>query len=245
MRKPWSGTEDVRYTPSFNKMTRQSVIGPARLPGYASAMSAAPTDFDLARRLRSGDERAMRVLVERYHGAMVNLAKLYARNRASAEEIVQDSWVAVIEGIGRFEGRSSLKTWLFAIVANKARSRAQRDGLIVLLDDMAPGADLDPARFDERGHWTQPPGQWDTLSPERLAGDREVLKHIGAALDALPPAQRAVVLLRDVEGLDPDEICNVLGVSESNLRVLLHRARTRLRAALETLLTPVAERRKS
>jgi RNA polymerase sigma-70 factor (ECF subfamily) len=182
---------------------------------------------------------AFRLLVERHHAAMLRLARVYARNPATAAEVVQDAWVAVIEGIGRFEGRSSLKTWMLAIVANKARQRGVRDGFVVLLDDLPGGNDgIDPARFDERGHWRDPPGAWEVLTPEILAGDRELLEQIGAALDRLPPAQRAVVLLRDVEGVDATSACNILGISETNHRVLLHRARTRLRAALALLLSP-------
>ncbi len=173
---------------------------------------------------------------------MLRLARVYARNPATAEEVVQDAWVAVIEGIARFEGRSSLKTWMLAIVANKARQRGVRDGLVMLLDDL-PGGDgdgVDPQRFDKRGHWREFPGPWEMLTPEILAGDRELLAQIGAALDRLPPAQRAVVLLRDVEGVDTEAACNILGISETNHRVLLHRARTRLREALAILLSPTA-----
>jgi RNA polymerase sigma-70 factor (ECF subfamily) len=198
-------------------------------------------DDRLVDRVQQGDRDAVRELVVRYHAAMLAVARLYARNRATAEEIVQDSWVAVLDGIGSFERRASLKTWLLAIVANKARSRAARDGRIVLFDDLAPDPDgpgLDPDRFDAAGHWSDPPLPWDEMSPERLAGDRELVRRIGAAIEGLPPAQRAIVLLRDVEGIDARAACNILGVSESNQRVLLHRARTRLRAVLETLLTP-------
>jgi RNA polymerase sigma-70 factor (ECF subfamily) len=198
------------------------------------------SDEHLVDQLRAGDAGAMRRLVERHHGTMLRVARVYARNPATAEEIVQDAWIAVIQGIGAFHGRSQLKTWLLAIVANKARTRAERDGRLVLLDDLGPAEGVDPSRFDGRGHWTRPPGPWEEISPERLAGDRELVKHIGEALDHLPPAQRAVVLLRDVEGISSEDACNILGVSESNQRVLLHRARTRLRAVMETLLTPGA-----
>jgi RNA polymerase sigma-70 factor (ECF subfamily) len=170
---------------------------------------------------------------------MLRLARVYTRNPATAEETVQDAWVAIIEGIARFEGRSSLKTWMLAIVANKARQRGGRDGLVILLDDLPWRDDgIDASRFDERGHWRDPPGAWDMLTPEILAGDRELLQQISLALDRLPPAQRAVVLLRDVEGVDTAAACNILGISETNLRVLLHRARTRLRSALSVLLSP-------
>jgi RNA polymerase sigma-70 factor (ECF subfamily) len=197
------------------------------------------SDDDLLAGIRRGEAAAFRWVVERHHAAMLRLARVYARNPATAEEVVQDAWVAVIEGIARFEGRSSLKTWMLAIVANKARQRGVRDGIVLLLDDL-PGREdaVDPRRFDERGHWRDLPGAWETLTPEILAGDRELLAQIGAALDRLPPAQRAVVLLRDVEGIDAAAACNILGISETNHRVLLHRARTRLRAALAVLLSP-------
>jgi RNA polymerase sigma-70 factor (ECF subfamily) len=132
---------------------------------------------------------------------------------------------------------------MFAIVANKARTRAVREGTVVLLDDLQPqGEEPDPDRFDQTGHWRNGVEAWNEMSPERLAGNRELLRHLGEAMDALPPLQRAVVMLRDVEGLDGPEACNILGVSESNLRVLLHRARTRLRGVLEGLVTPKARR---
>jgi RNA polymerase sigma-70 factor (ECF subfamily) len=202
-------------------------------------LNATPSDADLLRRILQRDTAAFRLLVERHHAAMLRLARVYTRNPATAEETVQDAWVAIIEGIARFEGRSSLKTWMLAIVANKARQRGGRDGLVILLDDLPWRDDgIDASRFDERGHWRDPPGAWDMLTPEILAGDRELLQQISLALDRLPPAQRAVVLLRDVEGIDTAAACNILGISETNLRVLLHRARTRLRSALSVLLSP-------
>jgi RNA polymerase sigma-70 factor (ECF subfamily) len=221
-------------------MRRLSATRPFVSGQQRSTLSAALTDDDLLAGVRRGEAAAFRRVVERHHAAMLRLARVYARNPATAEEVVQDAWVAVIEGIARFEGRSSLKTWMLAIVANKARRRGVRDGFVLLLDDLAGGPEdgVDPARFDERGHWRDPPGAWETLTPEVLAGDRELLAQIAAALDRLPAAQRAVVLLRDVEGVDAASACNILGISETNHRVLLHRARTRLRAALATLLRP-------
>jgi RNA polymerase sigma-70 factor (ECF subfamily) len=197
------------------------------------------SDEYLVRRLQGGDERALSALVGRHHLAMVRVARLYARQRETAEEVVQDAWIAVIEGIAGFEARASFKSWVLTIVANKARTRARRDGRTVLLDDLGEGEPgLDPDRFDAAGHWARPVGAWDEMTPERLAGDRELVAKLGEALDRLPPAQRAAVLLRDVEGLSTLQACNILGVAETNLRVLLHRARTRLRVVLEDLLAP-------
>lgn len=200
------------------------------------------SDAPIAARLRAGDEAAMRSLVEQHHRAMLGVAQRYARDRDTAREIVQDSWLAVIEGIASFEGRSSLKTWILAIVANKARSRVAQDARTVPIDELEEGSGLDPARFDASGHWASPILPWDEITPERLAGDRELLSLLAGALDKLPRAQRAAVLLRDVEGLSTGEACNILDVSETNLRVLLHRARTRLRAVLETSLAPSSGR---
>ncbi|MDP1731095.1 MAG: sigma-70 family RNA polymerase sigma factor [Devosia sp.] len=189
--------------------------------------------------LRNGDETAFRTLVRRHHAAMISFARSFLRERASAEEAVQDSWVAVISGIRSFEGRSSLKSWIFAIVANKARTKAKRDGRMVPFSDFGeadePAVDAD--RFTAEGSWESPPGSWSDLNPERIVAGRQLLAHVMAILETLPLGQKTVVLLRDIEGLSAPEACDVLNISEANQRILLHRGRSRLRQAVETLLT--------
>lgn len=201
------------------------------------------SEEELVSRLRTGDESAFREFISRHHGNMVGLALSYVQVRATAEEIVQDTWLAAIERLHQFEGRSSLKSWVFAILVNKAQTRAVRDGRVSLFSEidseLARGEPaVDPARFTPAGSWQNPPQHFHEITPERMAADREILRHIRAALDNLPTAQRAVIILRDIEGLPTGEVCNVLGISESNHRVLLHRGRAKLRNHLETLLAP-------
>lgn len=165
----------------------------------------------------------------------------FTKSRASAEEIVQDAWVAALDGLDGFEGRSSLRTWLLRIVANKARTRAARDVRSVPFSALAAPRDggaagVDPDRFDHAGAWREPPRTWSEENPERLAQGAQTRAAIERAIAELPETQRAVVTLRDVEGLETDDICELLGITVSNQRVLLHRARVRLRQALEELL---------
>jgi RNA polymerase sigma-70 factor (ECF subfamily) len=177
-------------------------------------------DADLLVRLRSGDERAFAVLVGRYQQPMLRLAASFVPSRAVAEEVVQDTWLAMLRGIGSFEGRSSLKTWLFQILVNRARTtgtREQRSTPVV-----------DPARFDGAGSWVDPPAEWISA-----ADDLRLAARIREWIDLLPERQRQVVLLRDVEGLTATDACAVLAVSEENQRVLLHRGRSRLRQLCE------------
>lgn len=193
---------------------------------------------DLVAALRRRDESAFRALVERYHGALLRLALMYVRSAAVAEEVVQDAWLGVLQGIDRFEGRSSFKTWLFRILVNRARTRGGREARYDAMADIEPA--VPPERFlgagdESAGHWTVPPRSWGG-SPEQRLLARETLEQIGQAVAALPPAQREVLTLRDIEGLSAEEACNVLGVTDTNQRVLLHRARARVRAALERYL---------
>jgi RNA polymerase sigma-70 factor (ECF subfamily) len=194
----------------------------------------------LLARLRAGEEAAFRTLVRARHGRLLRLAGVFLRSRASAEEVVQDTWIAVITGLDGYAGQAPLAAWINGIVVNKARSRAVRDGRQVSFSDLArpemAGEALDPERFLPDGHWAERVDPWNALTPEREAGDREVLDGVAQALDALPPAQRAVVVMRDVEGLEPAAICAALEISEANLRVLLHRARVRLRDAAARLV---------
>lgn len=209
--------------------------GPAPASGDEAALVAA---------LRAGDERAFTALVERHHGAMVRVARAFVASAAVAEEAAQEAWLGVLRGIDRFEGRASVKAWIFQIVVNCARSRGaleRRSIPLSALDDPdAPGAPaVDPARFLDEGHaewpghWASPPEPW---ADERLAA-RETVERVLAAIDALPPAQRRVILMRDVEGFSAEEACAMLELSEGNQRVLLHRARSKVRAALERHLS--------
>jgi RNA polymerase sigma-70 factor (ECF subfamily) len=205
-------------------------------------------DLALVEALRGGDESAFITLVERYQSALVRLALLYVHDRAAAEDVVQETWLAVVRGIERFEGRATLKTWLFRILVNRARTRASRDAQSISLATLV-GADAEffsepavpPARFrpadDPRwpGHWLVAPSA-DDLPEERLLAD-ELLQLVRAAVAELPTTQRAVVTLRDIDGLASTEVCQLLGLTEANQRVLLHRGRSRVRAALEEYLS--------
>jgi len=192
----------------------------------------APVDDDarFLERLRAGDEAAFMALVARHNDAMLRLASTFVSSRAVAEEVVQDTWLGVLRGIDRFEGRSSLKTWLLAILVNRARTAGVREARSVALADIGPA--VDRARFDAGGGWSAPPEHWIENAEERL-GAAALAPAIREALERMPPRQRAVVTLRDVDGLDSDEVCEVLSLSQVNQRVLLHRGRSLLRQALE------------
>jgi RNA polymerase sigma-70 factor (ECF subfamily) len=192
-------------------------------------LRAVETDAEQLDRLREGDEEAFVMLMSRYQGSMLRLARSMLPSEAIAEEVVQDAWLGVIRGIERFEGRSSLRTWLFAILVNRARSAGAREPSSSPLDSLHA---VDPTRFDAQGQWADPVEPWAETSDERL--DAETLRPLlESALDELPPRQRQVVLLRDVEGLTTEEACTALGIAAGNQRVLLHRGRTRLREILE------------
>lgn len=193
--------------------------------------------------LRAGQESAFAALVQQYHASMLRVARTYVSNRATAEEVAQETWVAVLNGLDRFEGRSSLKTWIFRILANIAKTRAQREARSLpfsSLGDQTSEPSVDSDRFappGERwaGHWKSYPERWDTLPEERLVGD-EARACVEGAIDRLPPTQRQVITLRDVEGWSSEEVCSALEISETNQRVLLHRARSKVRQALEGYL---------
>lgn len=207
---------------------------------------ASDEDAALLPGLRAGEEAAFRALVRRHHMRLVRLAAVFTGGRARAEEAVQDAWVAVVTGLGGYSGEAPLGAWIAGIVVNKARTRAKREGRVVSFADMArvesEGPALEPERFLPDGHWAESHGAWNSpaATPEREAGDRQLLYRIGEALDALPPAQRAVVLLRDVECQEPAAICAALGITEANMQVLLHRGRVRLRDAAAALVEPTA-----
>ena len=208
----------------------------------ASAPNQTADEAGLLRSLRDGDERAFADLLREYGPAMLRVARLYVGSRAIAEEVVQEAWLGVIAGLPRFEGRSTLKTWIFRILTNIAKTRAAREGRSVPFSsfetDDEDGAEVDPSRFHPPGsNWA---GHWQAeLAParpeERLLA-REARDRIEAAIDALPANQRAVITLRDISGFSAEEACDLLGISEINQRVLLHRARTKVRGAFEDYL---------
>ena len=192
------------------------------------------SDDDLVRRLRAGDEAAFGELVDSYHSSMVRFAQTFVSNRAIAEEVAQDTWLAVLKGIDGFEGRSSLKTWIFRILANRARSTGVREQRTIPVDPEGTAA-VDSRRFDAGGSWAEPPVHWSEQVDARLSAGPFVAE-VWATISRLPESQRAVVTLRDVDGLSSKEVCDVLGISEANQRVLLHRGRSRIRSALEVEL---------
>lgn len=186
---------------------------------------------------------AFSALVDRYHGAMIRFARGFVRDEAVAEEVVQDTWLGVLNGLPAFAGRSSLKSWIFAIVANKAKTRAGKEARSVPFSAMVAREvsraepAVDPDRFlgadaEWPGHWSRPPESWGDRPEERLLR-KEMMDHLTRILESLPAVQRMVITLRDVEGHDAKSVCNVLGVTETNMRVLLHRARSKVRGQLE------------
>ena len=212
-------------------------------------MAAAETPDDvLVVRLRAGEDAAFMELVERYGMALLGVARMYVKDRAAAEEVVQETWLAVLQGIDRFEGRSSLKTWIFRILANRAKTRGQRESrtvpfsAVAAADEAASEPSVEPERFFGRDSetpfaWAAPPVGW----PEDKVLAREALDVVRMAIDALPDAQREVIRLRDVEGWSAEEVADALEISDVNQRVLLHRARSRVREALESYLDPEPE----
>ena len=189
-------------------------------------------ELQLVEALRAGDERAFAELVRMYDAALLRVALMYVSSRSVAEEVVQETWLAVLNGIDRFEGRSSLKTWIFSILANRAKTRGERERRTQPFS--ARGDDepaVEPERFD-RGHWSSPPTGW----PEERLLAHETQRVIEDAIDELPAAQRAVITLRDVQGWSAEEVRNALELTETNQRVLLHRARSKVRRALEEYL---------
>jgi RNA polymerase sigma-70 factor (ECF subfamily) len=188
------------------------------------------SDVDLLARLRSGDEEAFVMMVRRYNGSLLRVARSYVPSDSVAEEAVQETWMGVVRGVDRFEGRSSFKTWLFRILVNRARSAGVREPRTSELTDDQPA--VDPSRFNAQGAWAEPLAPWESDSDDRLVA-ATWSKTLGDALRVLPPRQREIVVLRDVEGMASGDVCDVLGITEGNQRVLLHRGRSRLRTLLE------------
>lgn len=214
-----------------------------------SALSPKPKWADeqtLVSALREGDEAAFGFLLDTYHGPLLRLAMAHVPSRAVAEEVVQETWQGVLESLPRFEGRSSLKTWMFRILTNRAKTRGQRERRYESLDSGDGQSDGDdegwrePERFIQAGslagHWSTLPSMWDEETPERLLLSKESRALIQQAISALPPVQRQVITLRDIDELDSKEVCNILEVTETNQRVLLHRARSRVRKIIEQQL---------
>lgn len=210
----------------------------------AHSVTVFPEEASLLERLRNREEAAFLELVQRHHSGLVRMAQSFVSNRAVAEEVAQETWVAVLQGIDRFEGRSSLKTWIFQILINRSKTRGVREARSInfsSLNDTDSEKDfssVDPSRFfssDDSaypGHWALQPQQWD-MTPEQLLLSEECQHYIEQAIANLPKLQRNVITLRDVQGWDNEEICSILAISEPNCRVLLHRARARVRQALE------------
>ncbi len=196
-------------------------------------MESTESDEALLGRLRSGDESAFLGLVARYNASLLRVARGFVPSEAVAEEVVQDTWIGVVRGVERFEGRSSFKTWLFRILVNRARTTGVREHRHDTFDPTEPAVGTD--RFDATGAWAEPVAPWESDVDDRLVA-ASWGPTLSSALDALPDRWRDVVVLRDVEGLTSDDVCAVLGISEGNQRVLLHRGRSRLRAALESEL---------
>ena len=190
-------------------------------------------EAELLVRLRAGEPAAFEALVREYHGAMKRTAAALL-GEAQAEEAVQETWLAAIRGLAAFQGRSTLKTWLFSILLNESRGRLRKGRREILLEDLGDaGVLLDPDCFVADGHWAQEPQRWDDQSPEALLSQEDFLRCLEQLLAALPEAQRSVLTLREYQGLGLDQICNVLSLSASNIRVLLHRARTRVYAMVD------------
>ncbi len=212
------------------------------------ATAATGDDQALVAALRLGDEAAFETLLDRHHGALVALAMHYVRERAVAEEVAQETWLAVLKGIDRFEGRAAVKTWIFQILVNRAKTRGVREGRTVPLSALAnPDLDshepaVDPDRFlpadhpQWPGHWASAPPRWD-VDPEASLLSGELRGWIEDAIAALPESQRLIITLRDVQGWTPEEVCEALGITDGNQRVLLHRARARVRNILERHLS--------
>ena len=205
-----------------------------------TSSKAPPDERRLVEAIKRGDEDAFADLVDRYHASMLRLARVFVPTKAVAEDVVQETWLAVIQGIDRFEGRSSLKTWLFRILTNRAKTRGEREGRVVPfssawrdeLETDEPA--VDPRRFHD-GAWTSLPARVPGGPADQVLTN-ELGKVVEGAVKKLPPTQREVITLRDVEGLSADEVCSLLEISESNQRVLLHRARSKVRAVVERYL---------
>ena len=217
---------------------------PAHLPGTDRG-AATRAETSLVGRLRKGDARAFDELVKQNHAALVRMAMGYVGGREVAEEVAQDTWMAVIDSLHRFEGRSSLRTWIFGILIHKAKDRGVRERRHSTFSDFESFDDdkvdaVDPARFhaagDAAGAWVFPPQPWDERTPEKLLASKQAFAALSQAVEELPRNLREVLVLKDVEGVDSKDICTLLRITETNLYVRLHRARERVRHAVAAAL---------
>ncbi|WP_448329688.1 RNA polymerase sigma factor [Sulfitobacter sp. M13] len=198
-------------------------------------MSASPkSDADLIKGLVIGERGAFETLYQRHNTSMVRVASAILRNHASGEEVAHETWIAVLLNINSFEGRSSLAGWIFTILSNRAKTRVKRDGRTVALDISDQENDADEA-FDARGNWKNLPELWDEITPERVIAGRQIMDHVAQTIDDLPPAQRAVLVLRGQQELEAQEVCEILDITEGNMRILLHRARRSVRNAIDAV----------
>jgi RNA polymerase sigma-70 factor (ECF subfamily) len=227
-------TESLGHSPSVSRK-----VQPAKAPGLTKG------EDTLIARLRKGDEAAFDELVSQHHGVLIRMAMGYVADREVAEEVVQDTWMAVIESLDRFEGRSSLRTWIFGILIHKAKDRGVREKRHTTFSSFESSDDdseeaIDPSRFQQSGewagHWAFPPRPWDNQTPEKLLASQQAVTAMQKAIDELPATLKDVLILRDVEGVESKEICELLKITETNLYVRLHRARERVRQAVETAL---------
>lgn len=201
----------------------------------AGEITASTADLETIAALKAGDEQVFADLVRRYQPMMLRVARMYVKTQSAAEEVVQETWLGVIRGLDRFEGRSSLKTWIFRILINQAKTRGVRDQRSTpfsSLGDADGGPAVDPSAFGADGWWNAHPGAWSDLPEERLFG-KETIAAVRDAIAELPERQQEVIVMRDLLGLDGDEVAEALGLTAGNQRVLLHRARAKVRAALE------------
>lgn len=230
----------VTYTESMSHTSSVSPKLQAIKPsGHAKA------EDQLIARLKRGDEGAFDELINQHHSVLIRMATGYVADREVAEEVVQDTWMAVIESLNRFEGRSSLRTWICGILIHKAKDRGIREkrhttfSAFESYDDDNDEA-VDPSRFQQNGewagHWAFPPQPWDDQTPEKLLASQQAVNAMNNAIEALPATLKEVLILRDVEGVEAKEVCELLNITETNLYVRLHRARERVRAAVETAL---------
>ena len=227
-------TESMEQRPSFSQPAPST-----------KGTGITKVEQQLITRLRAGNEGAFDELVSKHHGAMIRMVMGYVADREVAEEVVQDTWMAVIESLDRFEGRSSLRTWIFGILIHKAKDRGVREKRHTTFSAFESHDDdnneaVDPSRFQQTGewagHWAFPPHPWDDQTPEKLLASQQAVNAMNRAIEALPQTLKAVLILRDVEGVEVKEVCELLTITESNLYVRLHRARERVRVAVETYL---------